>query len=247
MMVHSIANRLAIALILLFGLSLAGPGIAAGDRQAEGAEPEIVEVVSPGGIRAWLRQESSIQLLALDFRFEGGAALLPAEKAGAADETGLTDIVPAMLRPPLPPPPPIDCAAMPGDCMPSVVIAPLLVTNAPLALPPVPPVPPMPMAAVALAVGVKFTEPETAKPPLPPLPPTDWARMPVERSPAVLTVPPDDTVTLAPVLPDPPLPPTAPESGVVTSTVTSPGIHTSRSRRSSSTARSSTPAASSRS
>ena len=32
-----------------------------------------------------------------------------------------------------------------------------------------------------------------------PLPPTDWARMPVERSPAVLTVPPDDTVTLAPV------------------------------------------------
>lgn len=84
MMVHSIANRLAAALILLFGLSLAGQGIAAGDRQAEGAEPEIVEVVSPGGIRAWLRQESSIPLLALDFRFEGGSALLPAEKAGAA-------------------------------------------------------------------------------------------------------------------------------------------------------------------
>ena len=46
--------------------------------------PEIVEVVSPGGIRAWLRQESSIPLVALEFRFEGGAALVPAEKAGTA-------------------------------------------------------------------------------------------------------------------------------------------------------------------
>ncbi len=71
-------------LVLLAGLFLAGPGSAAGTPKPT-PEPEIVEVVSPGGIRAWLRQEASIPLLALDFRFEGGATLLPAEKAGAAE------------------------------------------------------------------------------------------------------------------------------------------------------------------
>jgi zinc protease len=44
----------------------------------------IVEVVSPGGIKAWLRQDSSIPLLAIDFQFQGGSSILPAEKAGTA-------------------------------------------------------------------------------------------------------------------------------------------------------------------
>ena len=44
----------------------------------------IVEVVSPSGIKAWLRQDSSIPLLAIDFQFQGGGAIVPAEKAGAA-------------------------------------------------------------------------------------------------------------------------------------------------------------------
>lgn len=37
-----------------------------------GADGGIVEVISPGGIRAWLRQDSSIPLLAINFRFSGG-------------------------------------------------------------------------------------------------------------------------------------------------------------------------------
>lgn len=48
------------------------------------ADDKIVEVVSPGGIRAWLRQDNSIPLMALKFRFSGGGRIVPAEKAGAA-------------------------------------------------------------------------------------------------------------------------------------------------------------------
>ena len=47
-------------------------------------KPQILEVVSPGGIRAWLRQDASVPLIAMDFRFAGGAVLVPADKAGAA-------------------------------------------------------------------------------------------------------------------------------------------------------------------
>lgn len=57
---------------------------ALGPVTAAAAKPEIVEVVSPGGIRAWLRQENSVPLVAFDFRFEGGATLVPEEKAGVA-------------------------------------------------------------------------------------------------------------------------------------------------------------------
>ena len=71
---------------------------------------------------------------------------------------------------------------MPGDCVPSVVIAPLLVTNAPLAWPPLPPVPPIPMAAAALAVGVMLTVPVMAKPPLPPRADENAYEKPLARS-----------------------------------------------------------------
>ncbi|MFV2003533.1 MAG: M16 family metallopeptidase, partial [Paracoccaceae bacterium] len=44
---------------------------------------EVQEVTSPGGIKAWLVQESSIPFMALEIRFRGGAALDVAGKRGA--------------------------------------------------------------------------------------------------------------------------------------------------------------------
>ena len=44
---------------------------------------EIEEVISPGGIRAWLVQEPSIPFMALELRFRGGVSLDPADKRGA--------------------------------------------------------------------------------------------------------------------------------------------------------------------
>ena len=38
------------------------------------AEIEIQEVVSPGGVRAWLVEEHSIPFTALDIRFRGGTS-----------------------------------------------------------------------------------------------------------------------------------------------------------------------------
>ncbi len=45
---------------------------------------DIVEVISPGGIRAWLVQDDSLPLIAMAFSFDGGAALDPEGKAGTA-------------------------------------------------------------------------------------------------------------------------------------------------------------------
>ncbi|MCU0908971.1 MAG: insulinase family protein [Rhodobacteraceae bacterium] len=47
------------------------------------ADVTIEEVVSPGGIRAWLVQEPSIPFVALELRFRGGTSLDPADKRGA--------------------------------------------------------------------------------------------------------------------------------------------------------------------
>jgi zinc protease len=47
----------------------------------------IQRVVSPGGIEAWLVQEPSIPLIALDFAFRGGANQDPAGKPGVASMT----------------------------------------------------------------------------------------------------------------------------------------------------------------
>lgn len=71
-------------LVLLLCVSAFGPPFAAAPAFAAAGKPEIVEVVSPGGIRAWLRQENSVPLVAFDFRFEGGSTLVAPEKAGAA-------------------------------------------------------------------------------------------------------------------------------------------------------------------
>ncbi len=56
------------------------------------AEVKIQEVVSPGGITAWLVQEPSIPFMALELRFRGGASLDDPEKRGAINlMTGLLE------------------------------------------------------------------------------------------------------------------------------------------------------------
>jgi zinc protease len=53
---------------------------------------EIQEVTSPGGITAWLVQSPTIPLIAMNFAFEGGAALDPPGKEGLANFlTGMLD------------------------------------------------------------------------------------------------------------------------------------------------------------
>ena len=49
------------------------------------ADIEITEVVSPGGITAWLVEENTIPFTALEIRFRGGASVEPAEKRGATN------------------------------------------------------------------------------------------------------------------------------------------------------------------
>ena len=48
---------------------------------------EVQRVVSPGGIEAWLVQDSSIPLVSVEFLFRGGAAHDPKGKAGVANLT----------------------------------------------------------------------------------------------------------------------------------------------------------------
>ncbi|MDA0339787.1 MAG: pitrilysin family protein, partial [Proteobacteria bacterium] len=45
---------------------------------------DIQEVTSPGGIKAWLVEEHSVPLIAIEFEFNGGAAADPAGKYGLA-------------------------------------------------------------------------------------------------------------------------------------------------------------------
>ncbi|MEK6217246.1 MAG: insulinase family protein [Boseongicola sp.] len=56
------------------------------------AAVDIQEVISPGGINAWLVEENSIPFLALEIRFKGGASLDPKDKRGATNQmTGLIE------------------------------------------------------------------------------------------------------------------------------------------------------------
>ncbi len=56
------------------------------------AAVDIQEVVSPGGINAWLVEEHSIPFVALEIRFKGGASLDPKDKRGAINlMTGLIE------------------------------------------------------------------------------------------------------------------------------------------------------------
>ncbi len=47
------------------------------------AEVKIAEIISPGGIKAWLVEEQGIPFTALEIRFRGGTSLDPAGKRGA--------------------------------------------------------------------------------------------------------------------------------------------------------------------
>ncbi|WP_415919256.1 M16 family metallopeptidase [Tateyamaria sp. SN6-1] len=74
-------TRFAFALILSFLASLPAR-----------AEVQIEEVVSPGGITAWLVQEPSIPFMALELRFRGGASLDNPDTRGAINlMTGLLE------------------------------------------------------------------------------------------------------------------------------------------------------------
>ena len=50
----------------------------------EASAMKIQQVTSPGGITAWLVEEHSVPLIAMQFAFKGGAAQDPADKAGTA-------------------------------------------------------------------------------------------------------------------------------------------------------------------
>ena len=53
---------------------------------------DIQDVTSPGGIRAWLVEDKTIPLIAMEFSFRGGAALDPAGKDGVSHFlTGMLD------------------------------------------------------------------------------------------------------------------------------------------------------------
>lgn len=80
-MIRSLARRLAAGLALALALAL-----------PLRAQVVPVEVVSPGGIRAWLVQEPSIPFLALELRFRGGTSLDPPGRRGAVNlMTGLLE------------------------------------------------------------------------------------------------------------------------------------------------------------
>ena len=53
---------------------------------------EILPVTSPGGIKAWLVQDTSVPVISMSFSFRGGAAMDPKGKEGRADMvSGLLD------------------------------------------------------------------------------------------------------------------------------------------------------------
>jgi zinc protease len=65
--------------VLLVAASLLSP--------APAAAVTVEQVVSPGGIVAWLVRDKSVPLVAIEFSFRGGAALDPRRKTGLADMT----------------------------------------------------------------------------------------------------------------------------------------------------------------
>ncbi|VCU72635.1 hypothetical protein PIGHUM_04737 [Pigmentiphaga humi] len=104
--------------------------------------------------------------------------------------------------PPLPPPPPTDCANTPAEFAPCVAIVPVLVTATVPAFPPPPPLPPRPNEAAALPPASAVL---LAAPPVPPPPPIDCANTPSDCVPVVAMLPLLTTETA------PPSPPTAPD------------------------------------
>ena len=114
-----------------------------------------------------------------------------------------------LTDPPFPPPPPTDCAKIPYEESPKVLImefALLLFTVTRPALLASPAEPPKPKVAATLP---PLPEVVAAEPPEPPPPPTDCAKIPDERFPEVIKLPELFTVTAEPVPPPAPIPPSA--------------------------------------
>ena len=110
--------------------------------------------------------------------------LMPAVTSTVSLSPSVVDSTEA--SPPLPPPPPTDCATMACEPSPTVVteLPPVRVT---LTAPPAPPLPPVPPTApwklkatgTPVPVGAATTRSAALElPPLPPPPPIDWATMP---------------------------------------------------------------------
>ena len=119
--------------------------------------------------------------------------------------------------PPLPPPPPIDCAKMPFDSAPSVSTVPVLAART---APPLPPLPadsswfwPIVWPWVVMEPcelndwPLLVAESDRFMPLLPPPPPIDCAWIPAEFAPWVWILPADSRSTAPAVLPVPPPPP----------------------------------------
>ncbi len=86
----SLSAALAAATLLASGpAAVAGtehpttPEAAAAERDGPRTRIDIAEVTSPGGITAWLYEDHTIPIVTLEASFRGGAALDPAETAGA--------------------------------------------------------------------------------------------------------------------------------------------------------------------
>ena len=71
----------------LFGAALAVAFTLASVGSAPAAS-KIREIVSPGGIKAWLVREPAVPMVALDYAFTGGANADPADKPGLANMVG---------------------------------------------------------------------------------------------------------------------------------------------------------------
>src|SRR6185369_1719969 len=76
---EEIVSRLFTALVFALALAFAGTACAAS---------KIEEIVSPGGIKAWLVRDNTVPLLSLDYAFTGGANADPADKPGLAHMVG---------------------------------------------------------------------------------------------------------------------------------------------------------------
>ncbi|MDX5592965.1 pitrilysin family protein [Pseudovibrio sp. SPO723] len=71
--------------------TIVGLGFLAGVTATPAAAIEIQEVESPGGIKAWLVEDYTVPIIAMDFAFEGGTSQDP------GDKLGLTSLLTTML------------------------------------------------------------------------------------------------------------------------------------------------------
>jgi len=73
--------------IRLFAATL-GIALTLANFGAARAASKIEEIVSPGGIKAWLVRDNTVPVIALDYAFTGGANADPADKPGVAHMVG---------------------------------------------------------------------------------------------------------------------------------------------------------------